>query len=69
MNPNSRPSQKVQGIANFACTAYGGSKVRSLSRDRKLVSRCLREEIMDVRTSVVIYGIAECVDDSRTETC
>ncbi|KAI3694512.1 hypothetical protein L1987_77478 [Smallanthus sonchifolius] len=57
-----------RGIANFGCTAYGVSKISSQSLGGKLVLRCSREEMMDVRTSAVVDGIAECIDDSVTES-
>ncbi|XP_076907980.1 cystathionine beta-lyase, chloroplastic-like [Bidens hawaiensis] len=58
----------LRGIVNFGCTACGVSKLGSLSLSRKLVLRCSREDMMDVRTSAVADGIAEYLDDSVAET-
>ncbi|KAJ0566781.1 putative cystathionine beta-lyase [Helianthus annuus] len=55
-------------IANFGCTTCGVSKLSSLPLGRKLVLRCTKEDKMDVKTSAVADGIAECLDNSVTET-
>ncbi|KAI7728070.1 hypothetical protein M8C21_030619, partial [Ambrosia artemisiifolia] len=66
--PPSSDLNNHPGIANFGCTTCGVSKSSSLPLGRKLVLRCAREGMMDVRTSAVVDGIAECLDDSVTET-
>ncbi|KAF5802287.1 putative cystathionine beta-lyase [Helianthus annuus] len=57
-----------RAIANFGCTNCGVSKLSSLPLGRKLVLRCTKEDKMDVKTSAVADGIAECLDNSVTET-